>query len=323
MDVKHIPVLLDRCVELLGIGIENARASGRTPTVVDFTLGLGGHTEGILTTHPDVHVIGIDRDPNAIALAGERLAPFADRFTAFHGTDDELPAAMRAAGATGLDAVLFDLGVSSMQLDETERGFSYSRDAALDMRMNSEEGLTAAEVLNTYSEDELTRILRDYGEERFARKIARVVVADRDAKPWTTSAQLVDMLQRVVPEPKNARKRSHPAKRTFQALRIEVNAELDILKDALPLALDALVPGGVAVVESYQSLEDVIVKAVFRAGTTNRAPADLPVVPEHLQPWLREVIRGAEKADEAEIERNPRAASVRLRAVEKLREREA
>lgn len=321
-EYAHVPVLLDRCVELLGVGIEAAREQGRRPVVVDCTLGMGGHSEGVLEAFDDVLLIGIDRDPDAIALASERLDRFGDRFVAAHTTDDELLTVLAENGVPdhGLSGALFDLGVSSLQLDEDERGFSYSRPAPLDMRMNREDPLTAAVVLNTYSEDDLTRIISEYGEERFARKIARIVVADRAERPWETSDQLAAMLQRVIPEQKNARKRSHPAKRTFQALRIEVNRELDILRTALPDALTALHLGGVVVVESYQSLEDTIVKRVFKDGTSVKAPPGLPVVPEHLQPWLKEIVRGAEKADADEIAHNARAASVRLRAVQRIRE---
>ncbi|GAA4389758.1 16S rRNA (cytosine(1402)-N(4))-methyltransferase RsmH [Brevibacterium pityocampae] len=317
---RHTPVLLQRCVELLGIGIDAARDAGRTPVVVDATLGMGGHSEGVLAAFDDVVLLGVDRDPEAIAIASARLAPFGDRFVPVHGTDDIIPAALASHGLDAISAALFDLGVSSLQLDEDERGFSYSRPAPLDMRMDPDDGLTAADVLNTYSEADLARIIAEYGEERYARRIARVIVADREHTPWATSEQLAGMLQRVIPEPKGARKRSHPAKRTFQALRIEVNRELAILETALPAVLDSLHVGGVAVVESYQSLEDIIVKRIFRAGTTSAAPPELPVVPDHLQPWLREITRGAEKADAAEIESNPRAASVRLRAVSKTRE---
>ncbi|WP_349828431.1 16S rRNA (cytosine(1402)-N(4))-methyltransferase RsmH [Brevibacterium litoralis] len=320
-DYPHVPVLLDRCVDLLGVGVEAARAAGRRPVLVDCTLGMGGHSEGILRAFDDALLIGLDRDPDALAVATTRLAGFGDRFRAVHATDDELPQVLAEHGVDpqGLSGALFDLGVSSLQLDEDERGFSYSRPAPLDMRMNREDPLTAAEVLNTYPEAELARIISEYGEERFARKIAKVIVTDRAERPWETSDQLAGMLQRVVPEQKNARKRSHPAKRTFQALRIEVNAELDILRTALPAALESLHVGGVVVVESYQSLEDTIVKKVFRHGTSTQAPPDLPVVPAHLQPWLTEIVRGAEKADAAEIEHNARAASVRLRAVQKTR----
>lgn len=315
----HTPVLLERCVELLGNGVAAAEAEGTTPVIVDATLGAGGHSEGILEAFPQVQLIGIDRDPTALEIAGKRLAGYGERFQAFHATDDEMASVLARAGHTGVSGVLFDLGVSSMHLDEDARGFSYARSAPLDMRMDPGDELTAAEVLNTYPEAELTRILRDYGEERYARKIARVIVTDRDETPWETSDQLVAMLQRVIPQPAGQRNRSHPAKRTFQALRIEVNAELDILRSALNQALEAVHVGGVVVVESYQSLEDTIVKRAFRAGLESQAPADLPVIPPDLQPWLSALTRGAEKAPAEEIEINPRAASVRLRAVQKTR----
>ncbi|GAA2106615.1 MULTISPECIES: 16S rRNA (cytosine(1402)-N(4))-methyltransferase RsmH [Brevibacterium] len=322
----HTPVLLERCVELVGVGVEAARAAGSVPVVVDGTLGMGGHTEGILAAFPDARVIGLDRDQEALSRARARLEPFGERFTGVHAVDDELEEVLAHLGLSEISSILLDLGVSSLQLDEDERGFSYSRPAPLDMRMDQSAGLTAAEVLNTYPEAEIARILREYGEEREARRIARAVVADREERPWETSDQLAGLLERVVGDGPGGRrkggaaqrKRSHPAKRTFQALRIEVNRELDSLSTALPAALSALHVGGTAVVESYQSLEDVIVKRVFAAGLTDQAPPELPVVPEEMRAWLAPLTRGAEKADAAEIERNPRSASVRLRAVQKI-----
>lgn len=316
----HTPVLLERVVALLGRGIDAVAAAGHTPVVADLTLGMGGHSEAVLAANPQVRVIGIDRDQQALAVATERLARFGERFTPVNARADELPRALDELGVRSLAGALFDLGVSSLQLDEDERGFSYSRPAPLDMRMDQSRGTTAAQILNTYSEDALARIIADYGEERYARKIARIIVADRAERPWETSDQLAGMLSRVIPEPPargRQRARSHPAKRTFQALRIEVNGELDSLAAALPAALDALAIGGVAVIESYQSLEDTAVKRILRAGTETQAPPDLPVVPAHLRPWLAEAVRGAQKASAAEVEANPRAASVRLRAVVK------
>ncbi|MGO2037484.1 MAG: 16S rRNA (cytosine(1402)-N(4))-methyltransferase RsmH [Brevibacterium sp.] len=317
MNAQHTPVLLERVVELIGRGVDAARQHGHTPVVVDGTLGMGGHSEAILTAFPDVHLIGIDRDTQAIDIATKRLSPFSDRTDIVHAVDDELPQVLADLGVEAISAILLDLGVSSLQLDEDERGFSYSRPAPLDMRMDRTQQLTAAEVLATYSEAELRRILRDYGEEKMAGRIAKIIVTDRAHTPWETSQQLAAMLSRVIPETK---KKSHPAKRTFQALRIEVNDELGVLRTALPAALEALHIGGVAVIESYQSLEDTIVKKIFRTAATTQAPPDMPVVPEELQPWLKEIIRGAEQADEEEAETNPRAKSVRLRAVEKIRE---
>jgi 16S rRNA (cytosine1402-N4)-methyltransferase len=217
-----------------------------------------------------------------------------------------------------VDAVLFDLGVSSMQLDVRERGFAYAEDAPLDMRMDGTTGPTAADVLNTYSAKELTRVLRDYGEERYAGKIAAAVVRQREQAPFTTSARLVELLYAEIPAPAR-RTGGHPAKRTFQALRMEVNDELAVLRRAVPAAIDAIRVGGRVVVESYHSLEDRLVKQALAAVTRSVAPPDLPVVPDELQPALRLVTRGAEQADAAEVAANPRAASVRLRAVERVK----
>jgi 16S rRNA (cytosine1402-N4)-methyltransferase len=285
--------------------------------MVDATLGLGGHTEAVLRRCELARVIGIDRDPAALELAGERLAPFGDRFTSVHAVYDELTDVIRGQGLDGVDAVLFDLGVSSMQLDVTERGFAYREDAPLDMRMGST-GPTAADVLNTYPEAELARILREYGEEKFARRIAATVVRERAREPFTTSARLVELLYTAIPAPAR-RSGGHPAKRTFQALRMEVNDELAVLRRALPAAVDAIRVGGRVVVESYHSLEDRLVKQVFAAATRSDVPPDLPFVPEGHEPALRLVTRGAEKADQQEIEHNARAASVRLRAIERVR----
>jgi 16S rRNA (cytosine1402-N4)-methyltransferase len=317
MTAQHVPVLLERVVELIGIGVEAARSAGLTPVVVDGTLGMGGHAEAVLSAFDDVHLVGIDRDRQAIDIATRRLAPFAERIDIVHAVDDELPELLTDLGIESISAILLDLGVSSLQLDEDDRGFSYSRPAPLDMRMDRTQELTAAEVLATYTEADLRRILREYGEEKLAGRIARIIVEDREHTPWETSEQLAAMLGRVIPQTK---KKSHPAKRTFQALRIEVNDELGVLRKALPAALRALHVGGVAVIESYQSLEDTIVKKTFRAATTSSAPPDMPVVPEEHQPWLTEIVRGAEMADANEAENNPRAASVRLRAVQKIRE---
>jgi 16S rRNA (cytosine1402-N4)-methyltransferase len=309
----HVPVLLDRVVALLSPALEHPGS-----TMVDATLGLGGHTEAVLTRCRLARVIGIDRDPAALTLAGERLRPFGDRFTAVRAVYDELPQVLDDLGLPGVDAVLFDLGVSSMQLDVRERGFAYAEDAPLDMRMDATTGPTAADVLNTYAEADLARILRDYGEERFARRIASAVVRERASAPFTTSGRLVELLYATIPAPAR-RTGGHPAKRTFQALRIEVNDELAVLRRAVPAAIDAISVGGRVVVESYHSLEDRLVKRAFAAAVRTDVPEDLPFVPEGHEPALRLVTRGAERADEDEIEQNPRAASVRLRAVERIR----
>jgi 16S rRNA (cytosine1402-N4)-methyltransferase len=309
----HVPVLLDRVVSLLAPALERDGA-----VLVDATLGLGGHTEGVLARCSGARVVGIDRDPEALRRAGERLAGAGDRFTGVHAVYDELPEVLERLGLDQVDAVLFDLGVSSMQLDEADRGFAYSVDAPLDMRMDGSRGPTAAEVLNTYSAAELTRVLRDYGEEKFARKIAAAVVREREREPFTTSARLVELLYAEIPAPAR-RTGGHPAKRTFQALRMEVNDELAVLRRAVPAAIDAIGVGGRVVVESYHSLEDRLVKQAFTAATRSTVPEDLPFVPAGQEPALRLVTRGAEKATAAEIQDNPRAASVRLRAVERVR----
>jgi 16S rRNA (cytosine1402-N4)-methyltransferase len=313
MSPTHVPVMLDRVVALLAPALDHEGA-----VLVDATLGLGGHSEAVLARLGLARVIGIDRDPAALELARERLAPYGDRFRAVHAVYDEIPDVLEQLGMATVDGVLFDLGVSSMQLDVRERGFAYAVDAPLDMRMDDSTGQTAADVLNTYSAAELTRVLRDYGEERFARKIAAAIVRRREVEPFTTSAGLVELLYDEIPAPAR-RTGGHPAKRTFQALRMEVNDELAVLRRALPAAIDAIAVGGRVVVESYHSLEDRLVKQAFAEVTRSKVPHDMPVVPEGLEPALRLVTRGAEQADAAEAEANPRAASVRLRAVERVR----
>ncbi|WP_020498353.1 16S rRNA (cytosine(1402)-N(4))-methyltransferase RsmH [Sciscionella marina] len=312
----HEPVLLERVLELFEPALDEPGA-----LLVDCTLGLGGHTEALLERFPGLTVFGVDQDMSALERARARLAGFGARFQGVHARFDEFGRVAEEAGRTGneLRGVLFDLGVSSLQLDAAERGFAYAKDAALDMRMDPEQGITAAEVLNTYPHGELARILREYGEERFAGKIASAVLAERERAPFETSARLVELLYRVLPAA-SRRSGGHPAKRTFQALRIEVNAELEVLRTALPAALDALAPGGRIVVESYHSLEDRIVKRELAGRARSRTPEGLPVeLPGH-GPSLRLVTRGAEQAGEQECAHNPRAASVRLRAAEKLPE---
>ena len=311
---SHVPVLLDRVVALLAPPLERDGA-----VLVDATLGLGGHAEAVLTRFELARVVGIDRDPEALALAGRRLAPFGDRFTGVHAVYDELPEVLADLGLASVDAVLFDLGVSSMQLDVRERGFAYAEDAPLDMRMDGSTGPTAADVLNSYAAADLARILREYGEERFARKIAAAVVRERAREPFTRSGRLVELLYAEIPAPAR-RTGGHPAKRTFQALRMEVNDELAVLRRAIPAAIDAIGIGGRVVVESYHSLEDRLVKQAFVAATRLDVPEDLPFVPAGHEPALRLVTRGAEKASPEEIAENPRATSVRLRAVERISE---
>jgi 16S rRNA (cytosine1402-N4)-methyltransferase len=310
---SHVPVLLDRVVALLTPALGHQGA-----VLVDATLGLGGHSEAVLGRCELARVVGIDRDPEALRRAAERLASYGDRFTGVHATYDEIPEVLADLGLAHADAVLFDLGVSSMQLDLPGRGFAYREDAPLDMRMDPTTGPTAADVLNTYSHGELARILREYGEEKFASRIASAVVRQRETEPFTSSARLVELLYDQIPAPAR-RTGGHPAKRTFQALRMEVNDELGGLRRALPAAIDSLAVGGRVVVESYHSLEDRLVKQAFAAVTRVDVPHDLPVVPADREPALRLVTRGAERADADEIARNPRAASVRLRAVQRIR----
>jgi len=312
---KHVPVMLQRCVDALAPAISAPGA-----VVVDATLGLGGHSEALLTQFPEVRLVAGDRDPAALKLSAERLAPFGDRATLVHAVYDEIPEVLAGLGIPKVQGILFDLGVSSMQLDEAERGFAYAQDAPLDMRMDQTRGLSAAEVLNTYSHGDLARILKFYGEERFAGKIASVIVRERAKEPFSNSARLVELVRNAIPAA-TRRTGGNPAKRTFQALRIEVNGELEVLDRAIPGALDSLAVGGRIVVMSYQSLEDRLVKQYFAAGATNTAPPGLPIIPEEHQPWLKLLTRGAELATEGEIEENRRAAPVRLRVAERIRDR--
>jgi 16S rRNA (cytosine1402-N4)-methyltransferase len=305
--------MLDRVVELLAPALDRAGT-----VVVDATLGLGGHAEALLLRCPATRLVGLDRDPAALASSRERLARFGDRVQTVHAVYEELPDVLTRLTLREVDGVLFDLGVSSMQLDEVERGFAYAKDAPLDMRMDPTRGPTAADVLNGYPAADLARVLREYGEERFAHKIAAAVVRERERAPFTTSGRLVDLLRATIPAA-SRRTGGHPAKRTFQALRIEVNGELAGLERALPAAIDALAVGGRIVVLSYHSLEDRLVKRTFARGASSTTPRDLPVeLPEH-RPTLRLLTRGAEAPEPAEAEANPRAASAKLRAAERLR----
>jgi 16S rRNA (cytosine1402-N4)-methyltransferase len=309
---RHVPVMLERVVALLAPALAHPGA-----VFVDATLGLGGHSEAFLREFPDVRLIGFDRDPAALRLAGERLAPYEERITLVHAVYDQLPRALADLEVPAIDGILFDLGVSSMQLDEADRGFAYSQDAPLDMRMDSTGPTTAADIVNTYSAADLARILFQYGEEKFARRIADRIVRERETEPFTNSARLSELVRNAIPQAAR-RTGGHPAKRTFQALRIEVNGELESLEGVLPAALDAIGVGGRLVVLAYHSLEDRLVKRAFNEGTRSRTPAGLPVeLPGHGPTW-RMLTRGAETASDAEIESNPRAASVRLRAGERI-----
>ena len=314
---RHVPVLLPRVAELLDPALRD-----RPAVLVDATLGLGGHAAALLAAHPQLTLVGLDRDPQALELAERRLVAFSGRTHLVHAVYDRIADVLAELGLPLVDGVLFDLGVSSLQLDADERGFSYARDADLDMRMDPGEGPTAADVLNTYPPAELARVLREYGEERFASRIAAAVVRRRARSPLRRSTELVELLYEAVPAA-SRRTGGHPAKRTFQALRIEVNGELDALRAALPAALDALAVGGRVVVLAYHSLEDRMVKRELTARSTSRTPPGLPVeLPGH-GPQLRLLTRGAEVAADDEISDNPRAASVRLRAAERIREEAA
>ncbi|MGG5172976.1 16S rRNA (cytosine(1402)-N(4))-methyltransferase RsmH [Pseudarthrobacter sp. J1738] len=319
---RHVPVLKDRCIKLLEPGFEAARQRGEVPVVIDATLGMGGHSEALLQRHPDLQLIGIDRDEEALALAGERLAPFQDRIDLVHAVYDEIGDVIEDLGLHQVHGVLMDLGVSSLQLDERTRGFAYSYDAPLDMRMDTSRGQTAADVVNNYSEEELVRIIRKWGEEKFAGRIANRIVAAREIKPFQGTGELVDVIRAVVPA-SAARTGGHPAKRTFQALRIEVNEELDVLERAVPAAVASIALGARVVVMSYHSLEDKIVKSVFAAGSKSSAPLGFPVELEEHKAQLKTITKGTEVPTAAEIAENPRAASARLRAVERIKARRA
>ncbi|MET9322604.1 16S rRNA (cytosine(1402)-N(4))-methyltransferase RsmH [Streptomyces sp. NPDC003038] len=311
---RHVPVMLQRCLDLLAPALERPGA-----VVVDCTLGLGGHSEALLTRFPEVRLIGLDRDKEALRLSGERLARFGDRATLVHAIYADLAEVLDRLGIPTVQGILFDLGVSSMQLDEADRGFAYAQDAPLDMRMDQTTGISAAEVLNTYAPGELVRILRQYGEEKQAKRIVSAVVKEREKEPFTDSARLVELIRDALPQ---AAKRTggNPAKRTFQALRIEVNGELSGLERAIPAAVDRIAVGGRIAVLSYHSLEDRLVKQVFAAGAATTAPPGLPVVPEKYQPKLKLLTRGAELPTEEEIAENRRAAPARFRGVERIRE---
>jgi 16S rRNA (cytosine1402-N4)-methyltransferase len=309
----HQPVLTDRVLALLGPALDRPGA-----VVLDGTLGRAGHALALLRENPGVSLIGVDTDPAAIEASRARLAPFATRVTLVHAVYDQIPAILARLGLPSVQGVLLDLGVSSPQLDDRDRGFAYSYDAPLDMRMDTGGPLTAADVVNTYSAADLARVLRDYGEERFARRIADAVVRARAAAPLHSTFQLTEIIRDSIPAP--ARRRGgNPAKRTFQALRIEVNGELDALARALPAALDALSVGGRIVVLAYHSLEDRLVKKAFAERSADKTPPGLPVPLPSAQPEFRLLSRGAGKPGDDELAANPRAASARLRAAERIR----
>jgi 16S rRNA (cytosine1402-N4)-methyltransferase len=324
---RHVPVMLAEIVALLSPPLLSPPllsstlddpGSATPPVLVDCTLGLAGHAEALLRACPQARLIGLDRDREALAIARRRLARYADRISLVEAVYDRLPEVLADLGVPRVQAVLLDLGLSSLQIDDTDRGFAYAVDAPLDMRMSPDDPLTAADVLNTYSARELATILRRYGEERFADRIAARVVAEREREPFSTSGRLVELLYAAIPAA-SRKSGGHPAKRTFQALRIEVNAELEAWESALPAAVDALAVGGRIAVLSYHSLEDRLTKQLFARGARSTTPPGLPVeLPEHA-PYLRLLTRGAEEPSADEKDMNPRAASARLRAAERTR----
>jgi 16S rRNA (cytosine1402-N4)-methyltransferase len=308
----HTPVMLERSIELLSPALTKPGA-----VLVDATLGMAGHAEAFLTRFPELELVGLDRDTDALAIAGERLAPFGGRVHLVHTVYDRFRESLDGLGIQEVSGILFDLGVSSLQLDRVERGFSYSKDAPLDMRMDSTSDLTAERILATYSESELRRIFWEFGEERLAQRYAKKIVENRDASPLVRSAQLVELITAATPVA--VQRNGHPAKRVFQALRIEVNQELSVLATAIPESIGTLAVGGRMVVLAYQSLEDRIVKRALAKASSSTAPAGLPIeLPEH-RPELKLLVRGAELATEEEKLDNPRATPVRLRAAERVR----
>ena len=313
MKVEHTSVMLDRCITLLAPAIEKSSS----PVVVDATLGLGGHSLALLEKFPQLRIVGLDRDQNAISIAQERLASFNNRTTIIHAVYDEMPSVLDGLGLTSVDGILFDLGVSSLQLDRAERGFSYAQNAPLDMRMDQSRGMTAQEILNSYSRNDLIRVIREYGEEKFAARIVDNIIEARNQGALSTTSDLAELVKRSIPAPAR-RVGGNPAKRTFQALRIEVNQELAVLERAIPRAMDRLAVGGRMVVMSFQSLEDKIVKRFFAAATESKTPRGLPVEIASLAAKFQLVFRGSEKATESEILENSRAQSVRLRAIERV-----
>jgi 16S rRNA (cytosine1402-N4)-methyltransferase len=311
--MQHISVMRDRCVELLSPSI----LSSANPVVVDATLGLGGHSEALLEKFSHLTVIGIDRDTQALEKARHRLAAFGDRFKSAHSVFDQLTNVIEDFGISHINGVLFDLGVSSMQLDEGSRGFSYSHDAPLDMRMDQSRGVTAFEIVNTYQPGELVRILRVYGEEKFATRIVENIVKARAIAPLNSTIELAALVKESIPAA-TRRTGGNPAKRTFQALRIAVNDELGAIERAIPQALERIVVGGRVVVMSFQSLEDRIIKEEFAEASTSKSPRALPIELPEFAAKFKLVFNSSEKPTDIEVEENSRAASVRLRAIERV-----
>ncbi|KGA19259.1 hypothetical protein GM50_5910 [freshwater metagenome] len=312
-NTQHVSVMRDECIELLSPAI-SAHAN---PVVIDATLGLGGHTEALLNKFPQLVVIGIDRDTQAIEIATERLSRFGQRFISHRSIFDRISDVAKEHGYSHVQGILFDLGVSSLQLDNGDRGFSYAHDASLDMRMDKSQAKTAADIVNTYSPSELVRILRTYGEEKFATRIVESIVKEREKAPLNSTSHLATLVKNAIPAA-TRRTGGNPAKRTFQALRIETNDELGAITRAIPQALELLDIHARLVVMSFQSLEDRIVKNFFQEATTSGTPQGLPVEIAELAAKFALVFNGSQSPSEAEVEENSRAASVRLRAIERV-----
>ena len=312
-NTEHVSVMRDECIELLSPAI----STHANPVVIDATLGLGGHTEALLSKFPHLVVIGIDRDTQAIEIATERLSRFGERFISHHSIFDRISDVAKEHGYSHVQGILFDLGVSSLQLDNGDRGFSYAHDASLDMRMDKNQAKTAADIVNTYSPGELVRILRTYGEEKFATRIVESIVKEREKAPLNSTSHLATLVKNAIPAA-TRRTGGNPAKRTFQALRIETNDELGAITRAIPQALELLDIQARLVVMSFQSLEDRIVKNYFQEATTSGTPQGLPVEIDELAAKFALVFNGSQSPSEAEVEENSRAASVRLRAIERV-----
>lgn len=312
-DVSHTPVALNRCLELLAPSL--IRKSN--PVVIDATLGLAGHATALLAKYENLHLIGIDRDNSAIKIAKIELEKYKNRVVYINDTYDRIDTILNQTGYKFVDAILFDLGVSSMQLDLADRGFSYSKVAPLDMRMDQNSKITAESILNSYSHGQLAKIIQNYGEEKFASKIAENIIKAREAGRLKTTQDLAELVKNAIPAALR-RVGGNPAKRTFQAIRIEVNEELAILKRAIPKALSALNVGGRLVVMSYQSLEDRIVKQFFSEATTSTTPQGLPMELPDSAAKYQLILSGSEAASDSEMLINPRSQSMRLRAIERV-----
>lgn len=312
-DALHTPVALDRCIALLSPAIE----SNANPIIIDATLGMGGHSKALLLKYPNLKIIALDRDLSAIKVATDNLSDVIDRIEIVHAVYDELSAVLANLGIEKVDGILFDLGVSSMQLDQADRGFAYSQEAPLDMRMDQSSGLSALDILNTYSYGDLVRVIRNFGEEKFATKIADNIIKARAAGTLSTTKDLAEIVKNSIPAPAR-RTGGNPAKRTFQALRIEVNQELSVLERAMPQAIEAIRVGGRLVVMAYQSLEDKIVKKAFAEVTESHSPLGLPFDLPNSAASYKLIISGSEGASDEEIAINARAQSMRLRALERV-----